>query len=84
MDTCSLFSNHSSELNLLNDKGSDRSQKFVQKLSDALFSSFLLILLLSTVLLTNHFLDLRQLYYQVVVIFVLVLLSMHLLVRILL
>ena len=40
MDTCSLFSNHSSELNLLNDKGSDRSQKLVQKLSEALFSSF--------------------------------------------
>ena len=56
MDTCFLFSNHSSELNLLNDKGSDRSQKLVQKLSEALFSSFLLILLLSTVLLSNHFL----------------------------
>ena len=40
MDTCSLFSNHSSELNLLNDKESDRSQKLVQKFLDALFSTF--------------------------------------------
>ena len=36
MDKCFLFSNYSSELNLLSDKGSDRSQK----LSDALFSCF--------------------------------------------
>ena len=84
MDNCSLFSYHSSELNLLNDKGSDRSQKRVQKLSDALFSSFLLTLLLSTVLLNNHFPDLRRLDHQVVVIFVLVQLSMHLFVWILL
>ena len=30
MDNCSLFSHHSSELNLLKGKGSDRSQKLVQ------------------------------------------------------
>ena len=61
MDNCSLFSNHSCELILLNDKESDRSQKLVQKLSDALFFSFLLIFLLSTVLLSKFFLDLRRL-----------------------
>ena len=30
MDNCFLFSNHSSEINLLKDRGRDRSQKFVQ------------------------------------------------------
>ena len=72
MDTCFLFSNQSSELNLLDDEGSDRSQKLVQKLSDALFSSFLLTLLLGTVLLSNYLFDLRRLDHQFVVIFVLV------------
>ena len=44
MDNCSLFIKHSNEIYLINDKGSDRNQKLVQKLSDALFSSFSLIL----------------------------------------